>query len=314
MVFKNKSNEIRSGWKILLVFALIYGLSIIVSIILGIVLGVIGSATGNADYLLTGNIASIMNNELIFLVSVALSNGVSIISCIIVWRWLDKKKIREMGLTSIKSNSKEFLVGLVAGAITISIVSIGIISFGNVEFVNPVNKPNISLSLVYGLIAFAFVGFGEEILSRGYIMSVLKQTRSKWVVLVGPALIFAMLHLANNGISILAFINLFLVGLLFAYMFMKSKNIWMPIGYHITWNYFQGYIWGFGVSGNDVQGLYKIKNVSDNIINGGAFGPEGGLMVTIVICLTFGFVYWYYKDESIDDFMGIKIKEIIDLK
>ena len=314
MVFKNKSNEIRSGWKILLVFALTYGLSIIVSIILGIVLGVIGSATGNADYLLTGNIASIMNNELIFLVSVALSNGVSIISCIMVWRWLDKKKIREMGLTSIKSNSKEFLVGLVAGAITISIVSIGIICFGNVEFVNPVNKPNISLSLVYGLIAFAFVGFGEEILSRGYIMSVLKQTRSKWVVLVGPALIFAMLHLANNGISILAFINLFLVGLLFAYMFMKSKNIWMPIGYHITWNYFQGYIWGFGVSGNDVQGLYKIKNVSDNIINGGAFGPEGGLMVTIVICLTFGFVYWYYKDESIDDFMGIKIKEIIDLK
>ena len=314
MVFKNKSNEIRSGWKILLVFALIYGLSIIVSIILGIVLGVIGSATGNADYLLTGNIASIMNNELIFLVSVALSNGVSIISCIMVWRWLDKKKIREMGLTSIKSNSKEFLVGLVAGAITISIVSIGIICFGNVEFVNPVNKPNISLSLFYGLIAFAFVGFGEEILSRGYIMSVLKQTRSKWVVLVGPALIFAMLHLANNGISILAFINLFLVGLLFAYMFMKSKNIWMPIGYHITWNYFQGYIWGFGVSGNDVQGLYKIKNVSDNIINGGAFGPEGGLMVTIVICLTFGFVYWYYKDESIDDFMGIKIKEIIDLK
>lgn len=314
MVFKNKSNEIRSGWKILLVFALTYGLSIIVSIILGIVLGVIGSATGNADYLLTGSIASIMNNELIFLVSVALSNGVSIISCIIVWRCLDKKKIREMGLTSIKSNSNEFLVGLVAGAITISIVSIGIICFGNVEFVNPVNKPNISLSLVYGLIAFAFVGFGEEILSRGYIMSVLKQTRSKWVVLVGPALIFAMLHLANNGISILAFINLFLVGLLFAYMFMKSKNIWMPIGYHITWNYFQGYIWGFGVSGNDVQGLYKIKNVSDNIINGGAFGPEGGLMVTIVICLTFGFVYWYYKDESIDDFMGIKIKEIIDLK
>lgn len=314
MVFKNKSNEIRSGWKILLVFALTYGLSIIVSIILGIVLGVIGSATGNADYLLTGNIASIMNNELIFLVSVALSNGVSIISCIIVWRWLDKKKIREMGITSIKSNSNEFLVGLVAGAITISIVAIGIICFGNVEFINPINKPNISLSLVYGLIAFAFVGFGEEILSRGYIMSVLKQTRSKWVVLVGPALIFAMLHLANNGISILAFINLFLVGLLFAYMFMKSKNIWMPIGYHITWNYFQGYIWGFGVSGNDVQGLYKIKNVSDNIINGGAFGPEGGLMVTIVICLTFGFVYWYYKDESIDDFMGIKIKEIIHLK
>ena len=314
MLFKNKSNEIRSGWKIFLVFLLTYGLSFIVSIILGIVLAIIGSVTGNTEYLLTGNIASIINSELIFLVSVVLSNCVSIISCIIVWKWLDKKKIREMGVTSIKRGRNEFLVGLGVGAITISIVAVGIICFGNVEFVNPINKPNISLSLIYGLISFVFVGFGEEILSRGYIMSVLKQTRSKWVVLVGPALIFAMLHLANNGISVLAFINLFLVGLLFAYMFMKSKNIWMPIGYHITWNYFQGYIWGFGVSGNDVQGLYKIKNVSDNIINGGAFGPEGGLMVTIIICLTFGFVYWYYKDENIDNFMGIKIKEIIDLK
>ena len=166
MVFKNKSNDIRSGWKILLVFALTYGLSLVVSIILGIVLGIIGSVTGDTEYLLTGNIGSIINDELIFLVSVVLSNSVSIIACIIVWKWLDKKEIREMGLTSIKSGRNEFLVGLLLGVITISIVAIGIICFGNVEFINPINKPNISLSLIYGLISFVFVGFGEEILSR----------------------------------------------------------------------------------------------------------------------------------------------------
>ena len=95
---------------------------------------------------------------------------------------------------------------------------------------------------------------------------------------------------------------------------MKSKNIWMPIGYHITWNYFQGYIWGFGVSGISVNGLYKVENVTNNIINGGAFGPEGGIIVTIVTCLTFGIVYWFYKEEKIDDFIGIENKEIISLK
>ena len=145
-------------------------------------------------------------------------------------------------------------------------------------------------------------------------MSVLKQTRNIWLILIGPALIFAALHLGNEGIDVLSFINLFLVGVLFAYMFMKSKNIWMPIGYHITWNYFQGYIWGFGVSGISVDGLYKIENVTNNIINGGAFGPEGGIIVTIVTCLMFIFVYWFYRDEKIDDFIGIKSKEIIALK
>ncbi len=194
-----------------------------------------------------------------------------------------------MGITSIKKGYKELAIGLVLGAITMSIVAVIIIAIGDVKLVNPISKPQVSISLLYGLIGFIFVGFGEEILSRGYIMSVLKQTRNKWLILIGPALIFA-------------------------YMFMKSKNIWMPIGYHITWNYFQGYIWGFEVSGISVNGLYKVENVTNNIINGGAFGPEGGIIVTIVTCLTFGFVYWFYKEEKIDDFIGIENKEIISLK
>ena len=77
---------------------------------------------------------------------------------------------------------------------------------------------------------------------------------------------------------------------------------------------FSRYIWGFGVSGISVNGLYKVENVTNNIINGGAFGPEGGIIVTIVTCLTFGIVYWFYKEEKIDDFIGIENKEIISLK
>ena len=314
MIFKNKYNEVRSGWKILLVFLLSYALTFGLSILIGIIMGIVLLSNGNTDYLMNFNIEFTTEYELIFQVTTSLSNILFILSCIIIWKLFEKKKISKMGITSIKKGYKELIVGLVLGAITMSVVAIVIITVGDVKLINPISKPQVSISLLYGLIGFIFVGFGEEILSRGYIMSVLKQTRNKWLILIGPALIFAALHLGNEGIDVLAFINLFLVGVLFAYMFMKSKNIWMPIGYHITWNYFQGYIWGFGVSGNDVQGLYKIKNVSDNIINGGAFGPEGGLMVTIIICLTFGFVYWYYKDENIDDFMGIKIKEIIDLK
>ena len=96
-------------------------------------------------------------------------------------------------------------------------------------------------------------------------------------------------------------------------MFMKSKNIWMPIGYHITWNYFQGYIWGFKVSGTNSNGLYAIENITNNIINGGDFGPEGGVIVTIIICLTFYFVYRYYKNDNIEDFMKIENKEKLEV-
>ena len=314
MIFKNKYNEVRSGWKILLVFLLSYALIFGVSMLIGIIMGIVLLIKGNSDYLMNFNIESTAEYQLIFQISTSISNILFIISCIIIWKLFEKKKINKMGITSIKKGYKELGIGLVLGAITMSIVAIIIIAIGNVKLINPISKPQISISLLYGLIAFIFVGFGEEILSRGYIMSVLKQTRNKWLILIGPALIFAALHLGNNGIDMLSFINLFLVGVLFAYMFMKSKNIWMPIGYHITWNYFQGYIWGFGVSGISVNGLYKVENLTNNIINGGAFGPEGGIVVTIVTCLTLGFVYWFYKDEKIDDFVGIENKEIINLK
>lgn len=314
MIFKNKYNEVRSGWKIFLVFLLAGALTLGAYFLLGIVMSIIFLAKGNIDLLNNINIQGTAEYKFIFYISSCMSNLLIIISSIIIWKLFEKKKISSMGITSIKKGYKELIVGLGLGAITMSIVAIGIVAIGDVKLVKPINKPNISIYLLYGLIQFIFVGFGEEILSRGYIMSVLKQTRNKWIILIGPALIFAALHLGNNGIDVLSFINLFLVGVLFAYMFMKSKNIWMPIGYHITWNYFQGYIWGFKVSGTSTNGLYQIENVTNNIINGGAFGPEGGIIVTIIICLTFGFVYWFYKDKSIDDFIEVENNEVINLK
>lgn len=313
MILKNKYSEVRSGWKIFLVFLLTYALSFTISLVIGMVLGLAFLTLGDGALPFESeSIQNILNGDLGLMISTSLSNAIIILSCIVIWKIFEKKKVSEMGLTNFKKGYKEFISGLLFGAIAISIVAIILLLMGNVRLVNSVSKPQLSVALLEGLILFIFVGFGEEILGRAYIMSVLKQTRNKWIVLIISSVIFAILHLGNNGISILAFINLFLVGLLFGYMFMKSKNIWMSIGYHITWNYFQGYIWGFQVSGITTSGLYKIENINNNIINGGLFGPEGGLIVTIVTCIAFYIVYKYYSNNNIDDFIGIEEKEIVE--
>lgn len=313
MILKNKYSEVRSGWKIFLVFLLTYALSFTISLVIGMVLGLAFLTLGDGTLPFESkSIQNILSSDLGLMISTSLSNAIIILSCIVIWKIFDKKKVSGMGLTNLKEGYKEFISGLLFGTIAISIVAIILLLMGNVRLVNSLSKPQLSVALLEGLILFIFVGFGEEILGRAYIMSVLKQTRNKWLVLIISSVIFAILHLGNNGISILAFINLFLVGLLFGYMFMKSKNIWMPIGYHITWNYFQGYIWGFQVSGITTSGLYKIENINNNIINGGLFGPEGGLIVTIVTCIAFYIVYKYYSNNNIDEFIGIEEKEIIE--
>jgi membrane protease YdiL (CAAX protease family) len=103
---------------------------------------------------------------------------------------------------------------------------------------------------------------------------------------------------------VVPFINIVLAGLLFAYMYIKSGSIWMSIGYHITWHFLQGCVYGFPVSGTGGQGIISTQYARDTILNGGAFGPVGGLLVTAVIILGFVFVKWYYRD-SLFQFMDM---------
>jgi membrane protease YdiL (CAAX protease family) len=114
------------------------------------------------------------------------------------------------------------------------------------------------------------------------------------------AVIFSLMHIGNPNVSAIGLTNIVLVGILFSYMFIKSGSIWMPIGYHITWNYFQGDVFGFQVSGLKQVGIYKTTILNDNIINGGAFGPEGGIATTVVIIMGLLFVEWYYKNSEFE--------------
>ena len=215
MILKNKYSEVRSGWKIFLVFLLTYALSFTISLVIGMVLGLAFLTLGDGTLPFESkSIQNILSSDLGLMISTSLSNAIIILSCIMIWKIFDKKKVSGMGLTNLKEGYKEFISGLLFGAIAISIVAIILLLMGNVRLVNSVSKPQLSVALLEGLILFIFVGFGEEILGRAYIMSVLKQTRNKWLVLIISSVIFAILHLGNNGISILAFINLFLVGLL----------------------------------------------------------------------------------------------------
>lgn len=300
-IFKNKYSELRSGWKISLNYLLVMVLMIILSMVISIFFApAIIENGGNV----TDDMLSMEGNQMYFLSTVIVQNICFVGASIFMWKKFEKKKLKFMGLTNIKNNYKELCVGLALGAVTISVVATVLIISGSVKLVNPITSPEISSDLMIGLIGFIAVGFGEEIFGRGYCMSVLKQTRNKWAILIISSIIFSAMHLANDGVGVLPLINIFLVGIVFGYMYMKSSNIWMPIGFHITWNYFQGYIWGFQVSGNEVNGMYKLESVSGSILNGGSFGPEGGLMVTVILLLAFAFVAWYYKDRNMDNFLN----------
>jgi uncharacterized protein len=292
-LFINKNSQLRSGWKI--------GLSLTTSIIVIMIISFIAStvfatiymaSSGDAGYKSVEELTqAIYSYPMMNFILAIVQSTVVIIITFLFWRKLDKKPVASMGFTSLKGDYKDFVFGLILGAASIAFVFIVLMITGQVSLSGSLLKPSFSSSLITGLILFIFVGLSEEIFTRGYCMTVLNQTKNKWMIVLGSSIIFSLMHGLNPNISIVGLANIFLVGILFAYMFLKRSNLWMPIGYHITWNYFQGNVFGFHVSGMEQQGLYTTTPIKDNLLNGGQFGPEGGIIVTLVIIIGFILVH-----------------------
>lgn len=283
-VFKNEEGEVRSGWKILILFLVEYILLFIMANIIGSLVVISGSVRENIYIIL------MFSQEIVLILTPILS-----------WKVLFKNDLSLIGLKVLnKKEVKNLILGLVMGIIAITLAFILILLSKSGVLVNSLLEPRFSLSLVLYLILFILVGFAEELLSRGYIIGAMEASNNnKWFAIMVSAVIFSLMHYGNNGFSFIPFLNIFLVGILFGVMYVKTKSIWLSTGFHITWNFFQGCIYGMPVSGITTPKLYEMTFVGNSILNGGTFGPEGGLIVTMVIILMLVSLVFLIKNKKI---------------
>ncbi|MBS5925940.1 MAG: CPBP family intramembrane metalloprotease [Clostridium sp.] len=283
-VFKNEEGEVRSGWKILILFLVEYILLFIMANIIGSLVVISGSMRENIYIIL------MFSQEIVLILTPILS-----------WKVLFKNDLSLIGLKALnKKEIKNLILGLVMGIIAITLAFILILLSKSGVLVNSLLEPRFSLSLVLYLILFILVGFAEELLSRGYIIGAMEASNNnKWFAIMVSAVIFSLMHYGNNGFSLIPFLNIFLVGILFGVMYVKTKSIWLSTGFHITWNFFQGCIYGMPVSGITTPKLYEMTFVGNSILNGGTFGPEGGLIVTMVIILMLVSLVFLIKNKKI---------------
>lgn len=298
-IFMDKDFKLRSGWKITIVFMVFFALTLLTQIVIGTVYALFKFLSNPSLMSNPNKIINTVNfNSFIIFISTLSQCICMIISIFIFWKKFDKKPIKNIGLINIRRGSRDLILGLIFGGMALTLVFFILYATGNIKLIGSFYSPNFSISALTGLILFIFVGINEEMFARGYCFTVLRQSTNKWIAIVVSSIIFAAMHSFNAGISFLGYVNLFLFALLALYMAIKSKNLWMSIGFHTTWNYFEGNVFGFLVSGNETNGIYTVRNTSSNIINGGSFGPEGGLTVTLVIIIIFIFIWKFYTPKS----------------
>jgi membrane protease YdiL (CAAX protease family) len=137
------------------------------------------------------------------------------------------------------------------------------------------------------LLTFVCVGAAEELLIRGYTLQVLEQAWGTRVAVGASSVIFALLHLSNPAAGLAAVVGLVAAGLLFAYAYLTTRSLWLPIGLHVSWNLSEGPIFGFPVSGLAGAGVIRTRVEGPELVTGGSFGPEAGLVGLIVVGLSF---------------------------
>lgn len=159
------------------------------------------------------------------------------------------------------------------------------------------------------LAIFISVGIYEELLMRGYMMKNLAEwfnppSVSPKIALIFSAVIssavFGLLHAANPNSSIVSTVYLSLAGIFLSLGVLMDGSLAVPIGLHISWNFFQGAVFGFPVSGNPVHAsVVRISQSGPILLTGGAFGPEAGLIGLTALALgSLLTLLWYRKTRG----------------
>ncbi len=246
----------------------------------------------NADYIKAaqaGDIAAaldasmaIASNSIVFVIML-FSEIMMIAAACLFCKFIQKRKMSTMGFVK-KGMIKEYLIGAVAGFAIFSIaVLIGIITGGlKIEGISPTFSASLFVLYLFG---FMIQGMAEEVLCRGYFMVSYARKHSVWAAVLANSLVFAALHLANSGITVLSFINLILFGVFASVYFIRRGSLWGIGALHSIWNFVQGNFYGILVSGNPVDGaLLSTTSVEGkDLFSGGSFGLEGSISVTIVL-------------------------------
>ena len=133
---------------------------------------------------------------------------------------------------------------------------------------------------------------------RGYILNNLMTSMNKYAALVLSSIIFMAAHLMNANLSILGVINLFLAGLVLGIYYIHKRNLWFSIGMHLTWNFFQGPVFGFEVSGYETHSIIGQNIQGSEIITGGEFGFEGSILATILITGIIIYLHFKYRNNE----------------
>ena len=279
-----KSNTLwRSAGRLVADIVLFYVIGTLITMFLCVPLFLIQKALGME--MQEGSLPSLFLERLLMLVGY-------LSAAVLVLRWRNLP-LSLLGM-SLKGRGKDLLAGL-GVAVLLYAVGFGTsLLMGTVEIASVQWIPR---DLLGTLLFFLLVAVTEEVMLRGFVLGrMLSAGMNRFVALFLSSALFSAMHLFNPNFALLPFVNILLAGCLLGASFLYTRNLCFPVVLHWFWNWLQGPVLGYEVSGMDSgETLLTLRLTGSDLLTGGSFGFEGSLLCTVLLVVGTLAIVAYYE-------------------
>lgn len=299
-LFKNPiDRRFRAGWRILF-FLLLFlsGSSLIFAV--RALMGIDSKRAFLNDY------------SLMIIAILALTATTSVF---VIRKLIDNRSFKSLGLQLSKKTWKDLAFGFIlsfamAGVFTLGLYAFGLIDFKGIAWQTfseiPFNEGYVAMmgsmsigTVVLLLLETLLVGYWEELVFRGYVFQNMTEGLGLKLAIVVSCLLYGLVHAGNPNATVVSSLIIVAFGFLRIYGYLATGQLWLSMGMHIGWNFFQGPIFGFAASGHQKATLLQHSTQGADWLTGSNFGPEGSILILPILLLALLAIYkWSQRNAS----------------
>lgn len=221
-----------------------------------------------------GNYDLIENNA-----AYLLSSQAATFAGVIATTYMISKEIEYKSRVSyrLSLNLRSLGAGFLLGVLIMAIIGIAFYVFGLVHF----SYNGFSSTIIVSFLSYLLVALIEETIFRGYVLTNMQEKNTEFWAATLSSVLFGLFHFGNDHFTWIGCATIAISGYLMAIMALKSGSISSAVGFHWSWNFVQGPILGFAVSGHAEKGVFQVNSTVTDVLTGGKFGAEGSILVAL---------------------------------
>ncbi|MBZ5599701.1 MAG: CPBP family intramembrane metalloprotease [Acidobacteriia bacterium] len=213
---------------------------------------------------------------------------IAAVAAALIMARFEKRPFDAYGLPPRLAFGKQFWVGMVWGIASLTVLmfimrAAGIFYFGGLA----IHGTRILKFAAFYALFFLLVGLGEEFVSRGYTLFTLTQGMGFWPAAILMSALFGAIHLSNQGEVWIGILGAAVIGFFFCLTLRRTGNLWFAVGFHASWDWGESYLYSVPDSGGVSPGhLLNSSFHGAPWLTGGSVGPEGSVLLFVIIALT----------------------------